>query len=331
MTMTQTASPIIATRIDHDNLRARLRALQMDGTSFAAIGTDTGVSRTAISQFVNNGLQLSGDKLLAIKTYLDEQDGGQGEIARIAEQVQQSGPVRYKRVVELYKTAEYRKAIGWCQYIRDKRKMGVVVGFPGTGKTTILKEYARMTSGVIYIDCWPTMRLSDMSRLLASELGISIKGSQHERIMQIVAELSNRTDVTLVFDEAENLRSWNILKLEILRKVWDNTGTPVILCGTPKLEDMLTVGGGRDNLAQLYRRKYKLELDGIGQDEALGILRDYDIAPEAANRLVKVAADVKHGGLGNFVELLDMALEAAEGGRIDETIVRGAMQYKMMY
>lgn len=315
----------------NSTLRARLKSAQRDGTSFAAIAVATGVSRTAISQFVNKGLDIGGDKAEAIIAYLDEQDGDGSTLQDAIDSVKAAEPKHFKQKIELYQTGEYREAIGWCNYMRDKRKMGVMIGFPGTGKTTVLKEFSKMASGIIYIDCWPTMRMSSLIQFLAGELGISVKGAQHDKIMQIVSELSHREDVTLVFDEAENLRSWNITKFEVLRKIWDNTGTPVILCGTPKLEDMLTVGGGRDNLAQLYRRKYEIRLGGIGTEEVLSILRDYNLTPEASNKLVKIATDVKHGGFGNFVELLDMALEAAEGGMIDEAIIKGAMQYKMMY
>lgn len=304
----------------------------MDGMSYAAVSTATGVNRTAISQYVNNGLMLSDDKADALLTYLDELDSGKTPtLSAVQTGLLATESKHFKREIELYKTSEYREAIGWCNYMRDKRKMGVMIGFPGSGKTTILREFVKVARGVIYVDCWPTMRLGDMIRMLAGELGISVKGGQHDKIMQLVAELSNRQDVMLVFDEAENLRTWNITKFEVLRKLWDNTGTPVILCGTPKLEDMLTVGGGRDNLAQLYRRKYEIRLGGIGAEEVLSILRDYDITPGAADKLVKIATDVKHGGMGNFVEILDMALEAADGCTVDETIVKGAMQYKMMY
>ena len=313
-----------------ERLRSRLQSAQRDGVSFAAISASTGVSRTAISMFVNRGLTPGQDKLDVIRNYLDTQDI-ETELEQLTDKILVAEPRKRKTAIEIYETSEYREAMGWCNYMRDKRKMGVMIGYPGSGKTTILRQFGKIAAGTIYVDCWPTMRLGDMIRLLASELGISVKGSQYERIMQIVANLSVRNDVMLIFDEAENLRDWSVKKFDVLRKIWDNTSTPVILCGTQKLEDTLTTGGGRDNLAQLYRRKYEIRLGGISAEEVLGILRDYDITAEAANKLTKIATDVKHGGMGNFVELLDMALEAAEGGTIDEAIVKGAMQYKMMY
>ena len=197
--------------------------------------------------------------------------------------------------------------------------------------TTILREFCKTTPIPRYISCWPTMIIGDLLKTIAAAIGITISGTKHDRVMQLVNALRNRTDVMLLFDEAENLRNWNVKNFDILRKIWDETGTPVIFCGTQQLESLLTRGGGHDNLAQLYRRKLEIKLDGIQNDEVVAILRDYNITPDAANELIKIALDSKHGGMGNFVEILDMALEAADGEQIDKTILNGAKQYKLMY
>ena len=85
------------------------------------------------------------------------------------------------------------------------------------------------------------------------------------------------------------------------------------------------------NLAQLYRRKVELKLNGIGQAEARTILREYNVSDDAADALATIAADVKHGGMGTFVEILDICLEAAEGGQITGDILASARKYKLMY
>ena len=38
-----------------------------------------------------------------------------------------------------------------------------------------------------------------------------------------------------------------------------------------------------------------------------------------------------HGGLGNFVELLNICLDVAQGGQITDAIFRGAKKYKLLY
>ena len=45
-----------------------------------------------------------------------------------------------------------------------------------------------------------------------------------------------------MFDECEYLKKWDVDKFEIIRKIWDNTSTPVIFAGTQELENILDAG-----------------------------------------------------------------------------------------
>ena len=214
----------------------------------------------------------------------------------------------------------------------DKTFLLNLMSSPGSGKTTVLRHFAQTQPGVLYIEAWPQMRVGDMLEAIARPLGLSLRGNNYRKTQDLIAYLSGRTDVLIAVDEAEYLAKWDVDKFEVLRKVWDNTGTPVILCGTDVLEGMLTRGRGRhDNLAQLYRRKVELKLNGIGQAEARTILREYNVSDDAADALATIAADVKHGGMGTFVEILDICLEAAEGGQITGDILASARKYKLMY
>ena len=79
------------------------------------------------------------------------------------------------------------------------------------------------------------------------------------------------------------------------------------------------------------RRKVELKLNGIGQAEARRILQEYRVEADAAAALAAIAADVKRGGMGTFVEILELCLEAAEGGPITAEILKSAKKYKLMY
>lgn len=103
------------------------------------------------------------------------------------------------------------------------------------------------------------------------------------------------------------------------------------MAGTPELETTIKKGTGKDNLAQLYRRKYELQLKGISAKTALQHLCQYHITTDAAKMLAEIGADVQHGGLGNLTELLDLCLEAAAGGEISADMVNAAKKYKLMY
>lgn len=324
--MTQTS---LAEVVAQGNLAEELKQLRdVEGVTFAALAQRTGISRTAISQLANQGLHLKPEHERRLWETVQEIKGTDARL----DTDKLATPPRFKTSIDLFETGEYKEAMGWCAYVFAKRKMGVLVGHPGSGKTTILRHFAAVRPGVLYIEAWPQMRVGDLLESIARPLGITLQGNNYRKSQALIAALANRTDVLIAVDEAEYLAKWDVDKFEVLRKLWDNTGTPVILCGTDVLEDRLTRGRGRtDNLAQLYRRKVELKLKGIGPAEARTILREYNVTPEAGDALAAIAGDVKHGGMGTFVEILDLCLEAAEGGQITEAILASARKYKLMY
>ena len=324
-----------------DRLQGVKKQAQITGGSpnLTTIAECAGINRATVSQ-IANGQRIptpaQESKLWSALKELGLTDADDHAI-EVAEQTTKPEsmrtfqPICYKRTIELYETRQYRDAMGWCEYIRANRKMGIMIGHPGSGKTTVLKQFVAQIPGARYIECWSTMRMGDLLGELALAAGVALSGNVYQRTKQVMRGLQGRTDVVLVFDEAEQLRKWDVDKFETLRKIWDNTGTPVILAGTGLLRNLLTRGGGRENLAQLYRRKYEFELTGIADKEVRAILREYNLTTEAAAELTRIATDARHGGMGNFVELLGLCLNAANGERIDGSMLAGAKQYKLMY
>lgn len=312
-----------------ENLSEELRHLRdAEGVSFAAVAAQTGVSRSTISLVANQGYKLKPSQEEKVWEFIEAL---RGATERVKEEPPAPLPTAYKTRVELYETREFREAMGWCAYVFNKRKMGVLVGHPGSGKTTILRQFAQAQPGVVYIEAWHTMRIGGLLRSIGDAIGVELKGNDYQKTMELIGALRGRTDLLIAIDEAEYLCRSNVDKFEVLRKIWDNTGTPIILCGTQNLEQVLTTGRKGENLAQLYRRKVELKLNGIGQAEARTILREYNVSDDAADALATIAADVKHGGMGTFVEILDICLEAAEGGQITGDILASARKYKLMY
>ena len=309
-----------------DELRRSLRGLQKYGINYAQISEATGVNRSTISVFANKGEMTTFANLDKLKIYVDQQEEGLAPYTPAGESLQGL------QTIGLWKTEEYQAAMGWMHYAWGHRKMGVLIGAPGTGKTTILRQFQQEVPGAVYIEALPNMRCRDLFNEIADGAGIPLgRGNICERYKALLAGLRGRSDVMILVDEAEYLHKWDADKFEYLRKIWDNTRTPVVLCGTKALELLLTRGAGRQNLAQFYRRKYELQLAGITAKTVLSHLRQYNLTTDAATMLSEIGADTQHGGLGNLVELLELCIETAAGGQIDAEMVRSAKRYKLMY
>lgn len=292
--------------------------------TFAEVAMQTGISRTAISLLCNRGSRLREAQAQSVIDWMAKLYAKAGSTGNA-----QAQPLHYKTKLEIYATQDYLEALGMLDWVQKNRKMCVMIGHPGVGKTTVLREYQKTAEGVHYIVCRPTMHIRDLLNVIADTMGLTLTGSNDERVRRIQRELMRRPDIMLVFDEADHLCTWDVKKFEIIRQIWDETGTPIILAGPPRLEDILTRGSGRQNLSQLYRRKFEIKLQGATAEEVRRILGQYRIEPEAATELVKIATDKYRGGMGTFVEIFGLCLEAAGGGVIDSAILAGARRNKL--
>ena len=303
-------------------LAAAMREAKQAGIQLSSIEEATGVSRPLISGLVNHGAaSISQERQEKLWAWYDEWKESRAGALEDAELGMPEGG--YKQTLSIFPTADFTEAIGWCGYIAKHRKIGVLIGMPGTGKTTIAKRLVEILPRAIYIEAWQSMKMGDMLDEIGSKLGLMPKGSITKRTRDIMAALAG-SDVTLIVDEAEYLKKWNIEKLDVLRKIHDNTGIALILIGTPAFRNVLN----KADATQLSRRMFVLDLRGCTKAEVRRELNAYNIEPEAADALAAIAADTDHGGMGSYALMMELCLDAAAGGRITMGMLQEARQYK---
>lgn len=294
-----------------------------DGIKYQSIAEATGVNRSPINTLALNGTaSLKPESAAKLWDWVDEWERSQG----IAPATMTAPSVEggYKTTQELILTKDLVGALGFCDFCIKHREIGVVMGMPGTGKTTVVNIVSGKIAHAIRIEAWLSMRLGDLLDEIGTGLGLELRGTLNSRTQKIIRALRQRPDTVILVDEAEYLKKWNVEKLDVLRKLHDNAGVTILLFGTPAIANVLN----RRDTTQLSRRMFQYSFSGARKDEIRQALQGYNMEESVVERLAAMASDTAHGGMGSYTKMLELCLYATQGGRITDATLAEAVMYK---
>lgn len=222
--------------IDTDAVRRLLEAhLTTTSATQKVVADGIGVSAAAISQF-RAGKYAGDTKGLARKlaAYLAT------STARSNVQVS----------VGFVETSIARGVLSAVRYAEIMGRIVCVMGAPGMGKTTSLKEYCRRNPSVLYLSAHQGVTgPKAFVEELAEVLKVSGRGTLRVQLKAVVDTLRG-TNRLVIVDEAQKL---NAPVLETLRDIHDQTGVGMVLAGNLEIHPLLQRRGA-GQFAQLLSR-----------------------------------------------------------------------------
>ncbi|GEN35108.1 AAA family ATPase [Aneurinibacillus danicus] len=192
----------------------------------------------------------------------------------------------------LLETKDACDVLAACSDCQTNRKLGVVIGPSGYGKSHVLKQYAQ-AKHVYYIEIKEGMGVKDILRAIELQLDIYPYGAPvYERILMIQSRFREHKDSLLIVDEADKLIApYSLKKMEILRGMYDSGSVGIVIAGEPGLERMLKKQMERfANRVGCYVR-----LTGLTRKEVEKYVSGYVVEPEAMEELVDRATNKRNG------------------------------------
>ena len=239
--MPSDAKDLLMTPEEVDAVRLETKnVMEGEAITGAAIAKEAGIAYGTFSSWLGNTYAGRNDRIAAeVRKWLRARE--------VRKQTQALAPLAPKFVAT--PTGEAFLAV--FQHAQHMPDFAVVVGAPGTGKTTAACHYTRSTPNVFKVVAHPSLNgpralLEEFSRVL----GVWQAGALNRVQRALVGRLRG-TGALLMVDEAQHLTP---IALDQLRSIHDEAEVGVVLLGNPAVYGRLEGQGRRTEFAQLFSR-----------------------------------------------------------------------------
>ncbi len=292
--------------------------VQNQGIKVSDLARELGYSHSTVSQYINKP-EYSSKEL---------EERAAGFLNKWNSKRDQAESSETKKQLSFVLTSDAMAVMGLCDRCAANKELGVIVAHAGIGKTTAMREYCKKNPEAVYLRADVSMSAKEVLIELGEKIGVILTyGSLRSMQRKIVARLRERPRL-IIIDEADQLISYTVKKMEILRTLYDEAHIGLVLAGMPRLKGFLLKGPTlKDNLAQFYSRVgFMLELEGLKHAEVLQIIEGLNISDAAKEELILRATNPAFGGFRRFSKALSRAVNLADqrNGQITRDIVREA-------
>lgn len=278
-----------ASESEIDGMVSEIREfLETSRTSQTELARKAGLSAAVLSQILKGSY--TGDTASATRRFHDVVTT---EKNKLSQMLQAPG------FVETGVYAVIRNVLDIAQFDAN---MTVMTGAAGIGKTASLEHYREQHASTIFIQVDPTYRLKTLLLDIAGALQLDTKGTPDVLFKKIEEKLRG-TDRMIIVDEADYL---NVKAMDVLRRIHDKAGVPVVLVGLPRLLTM--IAGIREKYEQIFSRMNYVGLSGLSRDDTRLILEQV-MSPTA--ELTAKFHDASKGNARRLVKLLNVAQRTA--------------------
>ncbi len=216
-------------------------------------------------------------------------------------------PRREPRFAE---TGSAKAYLSTLRYTQAGGNFGLIYGQSGAGKTRAVKHYATTRTNVWVLTVSPAEKtLVPFLKRLARAIGIANAGSGASEITDAIIAKVTGTGGLIVVDEADHL---NLLAVEQLRYIHDQTRIGVVLVGNDVVYTQISGGTRQAEFARLFSRVGKRQRAMCTAADIDAVAREMGIAGRDELAFLKGIGQ-RSGALRNVVQVVQQASIRAAG------------------